>query len=116
MLCDGVWTNDELRRGRRRQDERKDERESEQRADASITLDGDQALEKRAEELREQLDHHLYRYHVLDEPEISDAEYDRLYDELTGARGGASRAGRARLADAASGRAARAAASRRCST
>jgi DNA ligase (NAD+) len=39
-------------------------------------------LEKRAEQLREQLDHHLYRYHVLDDPEISDAEYDRLYDEL----------------------------------
>jgi len=37
---------------------------------------------ERVEELRKQLDHHLYRYHVLDEPEISDAEYDRLYDEL----------------------------------
>jgi DNA ligase (NAD+) len=36
----------------------------------------------RAAELREQLDYHLYRYHVLDEPEISDAEYDRLFDEL----------------------------------
>jgi DNA ligase (NAD+) len=36
----------------------------------------------RVEELRKQLDFHLYRYHVLDEPEISDAEYDRLYDEL----------------------------------
>jgi DNA ligase (NAD+) len=36
----------------------------------------------RVEELRRQLDHHLYRYHVLDDPEITDAEYDRLYDEL----------------------------------
>jgi DNA ligase (NAD+) len=40
------------------------------------------APERRAAELRESLDYHLYRYHVLDEPEISDAEYDRLYDEL----------------------------------
>ena len=40
------------------------------------------SLAARAAELREQLDHHLYRYHVLDEPEISDAEYDRLFDEL----------------------------------
>jgi DNA ligase (NAD+) len=40
------------------------------------------ALEKRAAELRDALDHHLYRYHVLDDPEISDAEYDKLYDEL----------------------------------
>src|SRR5918999_3466338 len=36
----------------------------------------------RAEELRKQLEYHLYRYHVLDEPEISDAQYDRLFDEL----------------------------------
>jgi len=40
------------------------------------------APDERAAELRELLDYHLYRYHVLDEPEISDAEYDRLYDEL----------------------------------
>jgi len=38
--------------------------------------------EKRAAELRDALDYHLYRYHVLDDPEISDAEYDRIYDEL----------------------------------
>ena len=37
---------------------------------------------KRAAELREVLDYHLYRYHVLDDPEIADAEYDALYDEL----------------------------------
>jgi DNA ligase (NAD+) len=36
----------------------------------------------RAEELRRMLDYHLYRYHVLDDPEIEDAEFDRLWDEL----------------------------------
>jgi DNA ligase (NAD+) len=39
-------------------------------------------VQQRLDELREQVDHHLYRYHVLDDPEVSDAEYDRLYDEL----------------------------------
>jgi DNA ligase (NAD+) len=39
-------------------------------------------VQLRLDELREQVDHHLHRYHVLDEPEISDAEYDRLFDEL----------------------------------
>lgn len=36
----------------------------------------------RVEELREQLNYHSYRYHVLDDPEISDAEYDELMNEL----------------------------------
>jgi DNA ligase (NAD+) len=39
-------------------------------------------LERRARELREAVEHHNYRYHVLDDPEISDAEFDRLFDEL----------------------------------
>jgi DNA ligase (NAD+) len=37
---------------------------------------------KRAEELIEQINYHAYRYHVLDEPEISDYEYDQLVREL----------------------------------
>jgi DNA ligase (NAD+) len=40
------------------------------------------AAQKRVADLREQVEHHLYRYHVLDDPEISDAEYDRIFDEL----------------------------------
>jgi DNA ligase (NAD+) len=36
----------------------------------------------RADELRELLRRYSHAYYVLDEPEISDAEYDRLYDEL----------------------------------
>jgi len=39
-------------------------------------------LAARVAELRKEIDHHLYRYHVLDNPEVTDAEYDRLYDEL----------------------------------
>ena len=38
--------------------------------------------ELRVEELRELINHHLYRYHVLDDPEVSDAEYDELIGEL----------------------------------
>jgi DNA ligase (NAD+) len=37
---------------------------------------------KRAAELREQLEHHAHRYYVLDDPQIPDAEYDRLFQEL----------------------------------
>ncbi len=38
--------------------------------------------ENRAAELREQLNDASYRYHALDDPTLTDAEYDRLYDEL----------------------------------
>lgn len=37
---------------------------------------------RRAQGLREQLEHHNHRYYVLDSPEIPDAEYDRLFREL----------------------------------
>ncbi|HEY5873233.1 MAG TPA: hypothetical protein VIT46_08340, partial [Gaiellaceae bacterium] len=36
----------------------------------------------RAAELRRLIEHHNYRYHVLDEPEIDDSAYDVLFDEL----------------------------------
>ncbi|MFT3856998.1 MAG: NAD-dependent DNA ligase LigA [Aquabacterium sp.] len=38
--------------------------------------------EQQAAELRAQLQHHAHRYYVLDEPEIPDAEYDRLFQAL----------------------------------
>src|SRR5882724_8536550 len=38
--------------------------------------------EKRIDELREELRHHNYRYYVLDDPEVPDAEYDKLMREL----------------------------------
>src|SRR5919205_1732267 len=37
---------------------------------------------KRVEDLRRQLEHHEYLYYVLDQPEISDAEFDRMMREL----------------------------------
>lgn len=40
------------------------------------------AVRERLAWLREQIRYHDYRYYVLDEPEISDAEYDRLFREL----------------------------------
>ncbi len=36
----------------------------------------------RAEALRQLIDYHDYRYYVLDDPEVPDAEYDRLWREL----------------------------------
>lgn len=37
--------------------------------------------ETRIHELRAELDQHNYRYYVLDEPSVPDAEYDRLFNE-----------------------------------
>jgi DNA ligase (NAD+) len=41
-----------------------------------------QQVSERAQALREQLEHHAYRYYVLDDPEIGDDSYDLLLDEL----------------------------------
>jgi len=45
---------------------------------ASVSKD----VEKKIEALREKIRHHEYLYYVLDQPEISDAEFDRLMREL----------------------------------
>lgn len=45
-------------------------------------MSADAAVRARAEELRRQIDHHNYRYYVLDDPQVPDAEYDRLLREL----------------------------------
>jgi DNA ligase (NAD+) len=41
-----------------------------------------QQAAQKAEQLREEIAYHNYRYYVLDDPEISDAQYDELYGEL----------------------------------
>jgi len=42
----------------------------------------DKIASERIERLRDEINFHLYRYHVLDSPLISDAEYDSLFAEL----------------------------------
>jgi DNA ligase (NAD+) len=49
---------------------------------AASASDGAEPPAQRAAELRRQLEHHGYRYYVLDDPEIGDAAYDALIDEL----------------------------------
>ncbi len=41
-----------------------------------------QKAAERIAELRSEIDAHNYRYYVLDEPSVPDAEYDRLFNEL----------------------------------
>ncbi|MBI4330630.1 MAG: NAD-dependent DNA ligase LigA [Chloroflexi bacterium] len=45
-------------------------------------MDDGQTAEEQVKKLRELINHHNYRYYVLDSPEVSDAEYDRLMREL----------------------------------
>src|ERR1700726_3061426 len=45
---------------------------------AAMTKD----LEKKIEALREKIRHHEYLYYVLDQPEISDADFDKVMRQL----------------------------------
>jgi DNA ligase (NAD+) len=51
-------------------------------AAADVAHMADVAARERARQLREEIEGHLYRYHVLDQPTIADAEYDALFNEL----------------------------------
>jgi DNA ligase (NAD+) len=41
-----------------------------------------ETIRKRTAKLREEIEYHNYRYYILDQPEISDAQYDRLMREF----------------------------------
>ena len=41
-----------------------------------------QQIQQQVLRLRDEIDHHNYRYYVLDDPEVPDSEYDRLLREL----------------------------------
>ncbi|MBU6468676.1 MAG: NAD-dependent DNA ligase LigA, partial [Betaproteobacteria bacterium] len=41
------------------------------------------SIEKRIQELKKSIDWHNYQYYVLDQPSIPDAEFDRLFRELS---------------------------------
>src|SRR6185312_1367277 len=42
----------------------------------------DKAIEREIEKLRDEIRHHEYLYYVLDAPELPDADFDRLMQEL----------------------------------
>src|SRR3981081_2364500 len=42
----------------------------------------DKKIDKTIEALREKIRHHEYRYYVLDDPQLSDADFDKLMNEL----------------------------------
>ncbi len=48
----------------------------------AVEKHGRQDAEARIADLRQRIERHLHRYHALDDPEISDAEYDELFDAL----------------------------------
>ncbi len=48
----------------------------------SINKKTDETIKERASRLKDELNRHNYRYYILDDPEISDSEYDRMMQEL----------------------------------
>src|ERR1700689_4875261 len=49
---------------------------------SGVSMSKSGEITKEVERLREKLRHHEYLYHVADDPEISDAAYDRLMNQL----------------------------------
>ncbi len=49
-------------------------------ARTAVTMDA--KIQEQVDKLRKELNHHNYRYHVLDDPEITDSEFDRLMIRL----------------------------------
>ncbi|MCB0162538.1 MAG: NAD-dependent DNA ligase LigA, partial [Caldilineaceae bacterium] len=47
-----------------------------------MTTETTTAMRARVDNLRDQVRYHQYRYYVLDDPEIGDAEFDALFREL----------------------------------
>ena len=45
-------------------------------------MTADQAIRATVQRLREQIEDHNYRYYVLDDPQVPDSEFDRLFREL----------------------------------
>src|SRR5258706_9267792 len=70
MRCAKIWKPTALRQAVRR------------RCACFPEMGTPKQVRDRAERLRKELEHHNRRYHVLDDPEINDAEYDRLFREL----------------------------------
>src|SRR3974390_2191385 len=46
------------------------------------TMSASKDVQKKIDALRDKIRHHEHAYYVLDTPEISDAEFDKLMDEL----------------------------------
>src|SRR5947199_5039359 len=49
---------------------------------AAVKSKSADSIKSRVEALREKIRHHEHRYYVLDDPEVSDAEFDLLMQDL----------------------------------